>query len=86
MINAVDKGFIAFISQNKNTFYTFLILSLIAANVYQYVKGAEDRSHYQAEEKMLNEIIRKRDEETIKYERERIARLDFLLNTLTPKK
>ena len=79
MIPTVDKGLIAFISKNKNTFYTFLILALISANVYQYLENRR-------EERALNQRLDQLSQETIKYERQRSERFEFLLNALTTKK
>lgn len=60
----------------------FILLVLIAANVYQYIDCQHIVISKDNAIEQLNNEIRKKDEKALEIERERTARMEFLLNNL----
>lgn len=60
----------------------FIVLSLITANVYQYVDGEKRDAKKDAVIEKLNQDIRVMNEKSYAVEQERALRYEYLLNTL----
>jgi hypothetical protein len=67
-MNFLDKDSLNWVSRNK---YTYLMVVLIAANVYQYIANQQGSAQYR-------ELMK----ESIQYERDRSTRLESLLEDL----
>jgi hypothetical protein len=76
----LDKGFITFVEKHK---LTFLLVALLAANVYQYIHNSQVDQRFFDENKRLNEKNIELTFKTLEYERQRSERLEFLLNNLS---
>lgn len=78
-MNLFEKGFLTWVAKNKNT---FILVALLAGNIYQYARNQEmERVHFQ-EEQRLNSLIKEIQTSAIEYERTREEKLEYLLNHL----
>jgi hypothetical protein len=85
MLNPTDKGFLSFLSKNRSAFYVFLVVALMAANVYQYVEksNADERNRIALQK--VNDQNLKLATDVLQYERQRSEKLEYLLNNLSKK-
>lgn len=75
----LTQEFLAWISRNR---ITFIIVVLLAANVYQYMDRAAIEVQSNADKKALNEQILKLSNDAVDYERRRSDKLEFLIRSL----
>lgn len=81
-MNLLEKGFMTWVAKNKNT---FILVILIAGNIYQYMQNIEAQKRTFVEEQRLNSLIKEIQNSSIEYERVRGEKLEFLLNHLSTK-
>lgn len=88
-LDIVNQKFLTWVSKNKTT---FLLVVLLAGNVYQYTDGKASKDQYEAQIKALTDKLEQVTTETLQYERMRSEKLEFLLsnfktqdNVTTPK-
>lgn len=77
VLDLLLNGFLDWAAKNK---YTFILIALMGANVYQYIECAKTA---QVHRKELNDIYQQqisKDKEQIEYERNRSEKLESLLN------
>ncbi len=79
-MNILDKGLMSWISKNK---YTFMLVVLLAGNIYQYIDRKSSDNKYFEESKRLNTLIKDMGEQSLLYERQRSEKLEFLFNNLS---
>lgn len=77
--SVLTQEFLAWVSRNK---VTFIIVVLIAGNVYQYMDRSAIEVQASADKKALNEQILKLSNDAIDYERRRSDKLEFLIRSL----
>lgn len=80
MEQILSKGFIEFVEKHKTT---FLLVVLLAANVYQYIHSSRIDQRFFDENKRLHEKNMELIFKNLEYERERSEKLEYLLNNLT---
>lgn len=80
MLNVFDTNFMGWVGNNK---MTFLLIILLAGNIYQYIEGGKRENAILDENRKLNQIIQDNEQKSIDYERNRSERLEFLLNSLS---
>jgi DNA primase large subunit len=78
-LSLLNQEFLTWISKNK---VTFMLVILIAGNIYQYMDRTSVITRCEAEKKALNEQIQKLSNESIDYERRRSEKLEFLIQAL----
>lgn len=62
--------------------WIFIMLIFIAGNVYQYIDRRNIVTDKDEAISQLNEKLKERDQEALRYERERNTRYEYLLNSL----
>ena len=78
----ITQEFLAWISRNR---VTFIIVVLLAGNVYQYMDRSAIETQSNADKKALNEQIQKLQMDAIDFERRRSEKLEYLINALPNK-
>lgn len=77
--SVLSQEFLAWISRNR---ITFIIVALMAGNVYQYMDRSAIESQANSDKKVLNEQLLKSVNDAMDYERRRSDKLEFLIRSL----
>lgn len=80
MANMFSKEFIETVDRHK---MTFLLIVLLLANGYQYIRDGNKMKDMHDENKALNEKIQDLTYKNLEYEKIRSERLEYLLNNLS---
>lgn len=79
LTSILSQEFLAWISRNR---ITFIIVALMAANVYQYMDRSAIELQASADKKILTEQLLKAVNDATDYERRRSDKLEFLIRSL----
>lgn len=77
--SVLTQEFLAWISRNR---ITFIIVVLLAGNVYQYMDRSAIEQQANADKKALNDQILKLNMDALDYEHRRSEKLEFLIRSL----
>lgn len=79
MINLLNEKILSWISKNK---ITFIIILLSLGNIYQFIYNTKERKEYRQELKETHDELRKANESSLIFERDRSNTLEKVLQDM----